>query len=114
MSTLKLKLRLIHPPITDKSMTIAQSNDIRAYPAPEIVAYMEQQADLFEAVKPQLIEQFLGQYVWCENAQVLDSDIDREALVLRIYRDGVPRPLFIRKVMTAEPKLMVRSAPNLK
>jgi hypothetical protein len=37
-------------------MTIAQSNDIRAYPAPEIVAYMEQQADLFEAAKPQLIE----------------------------------------------------------
>jgi hypothetical protein len=95
-------------------MTIAQSNDIRTYPAPEIVAYMEQQADLFEAAKPQLIEQFLGRYVWCENGQVLDSDVDREALVLRIYGDEVPRPLFIRKVMTSEPKLIVRSAPNLK
>jgi hypothetical protein len=95
-------------------MTIAQSKDIRTYPAPEIVAYMEQQADMFEAAKPQLIEQFLGRYVWCENGQVLDSDVDREALVLRIYGDGVPRPLFIRKVMTSEPKLIVRSAPNLK
>jgi hypothetical protein len=95
-------------------MTIAQSNDIRAYPAPEIVAYMEQQADLFEAAKPQLIEQFVGQYVWYENGQVLDSDVDREVLVLRIYGDGEPRPLFVRKVMAAEPSLLVRSAPNLK
>jgi hypothetical protein len=30
-------------------MNIAQPNDIRTYPAPEIMAYMEQQADLFEA-----------------------------------------------------------------
>jgi hypothetical protein len=95
-------------------MTIAKSNDIRAYPAPEIVAYMEQQADRFEAEKPQLIEQFLGRYVWFENGQVLDSDVDREALVLRIYGDGEPRPLFIRKVMTIDPKLIVRSAPQLK
>jgi hypothetical protein len=95
-------------------MTISQSKDVRAYPAPEIVAYMEQQADLFEAAKPQLIEQFLGRYVWFENGQVLDSDVDREVLVLRIYGDGEPRPLFIRKVMNTDPKLIVRSAPNLK
>jgi hypothetical protein len=82
-------------------MTIAHSNDVRAYPSPEIVAYMEQQADLFEAAKPQLIEQFLDRYVWFENGQVLDSDANHEALVLRIYGNGEPRPLFIRKVMTA-------------
>jgi hypothetical protein len=95
-------------------MTIAKSNDVRAYPAPEIVTYMEQQSDLFEAAKPQLIVQFLGRYVWCENGQVLDSDLDREVLILRIYGDGEPRPLFIRKVMNTETKLLVRSAPNLK
>jgi hypothetical protein len=95
-------------------MTITKSNDIRAYPALEIVAYMEQQADLFEAAKPQLIEQFLDRYVWFENGQVLDSDANHEALVLRIYGSEEPRPLFIRKVTTLEPKLLVRSAPQLK
>jgi hypothetical protein len=94
-------------------MTIAQSNDVRAYPAPEIVAYMQQQADLFETAKPQLIEQFLGRYVWFENGQVLDSDARHEDLVLRVYGDGEPRPLFIRKVTLSEPKLLVRSAPHV-
>jgi hypothetical protein len=84
-------------------VTIAKYNDVRAYPAPEIVTYMEQQADLFEAAKPQLIKQFLGRYVWFENGQVFDSDLDREVLVLRIYGDGEPRPLFIRKVMNTQP-----------
>jgi hypothetical protein len=94
-------------------MTVAQANNLRAYPAPEIVAYMEQQADLFEIAKPQLIEQFRDRYVWFENGQVLDSDLNHEALVLRIYGEGEPRPLFIRKVMAVEPKFIVRSAPNL-
>jgi hypothetical protein len=95
-------------------MTIAQSNNIRGYPAPEIVVYMEQQAEMFETAKPHLIEQFLDRYVWFENGQVLDSDANHEALVLRIYGDGEPRSLFVRKVMAVEPHLLVRSAPNLR
>jgi hypothetical protein len=95
-------------------MTIAQSQEVRAYPAPELMAYMEQQANLFEKAKDRLLEQFLGRYVWFEDGQVLDSDLNHEALVLRIYGEGEPRPLFIRKVMTVEPKFLGRSAPNLK
>ena len=95
-------------------MIIAQSHKIRAYPAPELIAYMEQQADLFEKAKSLLLEQFLDRYVWFEDGQVLDSDLNHEALVLRIYGDGEPRPLFIRKVMAIEPKILVRSAPNLR
>ena len=95
-------------------MTISQSYNVRAYPAPELMVYMEQQADLFEKAKDMLVEQFLDRYVWFENGQVLDADPSHEALVLRIYGDGEPRPLFIRKVVITEPKLLVRSAPNLK
>jgi hypothetical protein len=95
-------------------MTIARSDRPSTYPVPEVLAYMEQQAELFDRVKPQLIETYLSQYVWFENGQVLDSDPNHEALVLRIYGSEAPRPLFIRKVVTVEPKLLVRSAPNLK
>jgi hypothetical protein len=93
-------------------MTIAQSDRTNADPT-EILAYMEQQAELFEKAKPQIVEAYLDRYVWFENEQVLDSDPNHEALVLRIYGAGEPRPLFIRKVMAVEPKFLVRSAPNL-
>jgi hypothetical protein len=95
-----------------QSMTIAQSDRISIDPA-EILAYMEQQAEQFEKNKPQIVEAYLNQYVWFENGQVLDSDPNHEALVLRIYGAAAPRPLFIRKVMVVEPKFLVRSAPNL-
>jgi hypothetical protein len=93
---------------------LAQIHQISAYPTTEILSYMEQQADLFEQSKPQLINKHLNQYVWFENGQVLDSDTSHEALVLRVYGEGEPRPLFIRKVMVVEPKYLVRSSPNLK
>ncbi len=93
-------------------MTIARSDRPSIYPAPEVSAYMEQQADLFDRAKPQLIETYLSQYVWFENGQVLDADFNHEALVLRIYGTEAPRPLFIRKVVIAEPRFLVRSAPN--
>jgi hypothetical protein len=95
-----------------QSMTIAQFDRISKDPA-EILAYMEQQADLFEQAKPQIVEAYLNQYVWFENGQVLDSDPNHEALVLRIYGAGETRPLFIREVMAVKPKFLVRSAPNL-
>jgi hypothetical protein len=96
------------------TMTIARTNRPSTYPPPEIATYMEQQAELFDRAKPQLLADYLHQYVWFENGQVLDSDLNHEALVLRIYGTGAPRPLFIRKVVSVEPKLLVRSAPNLK
>ncbi|PSB52270.1 hypothetical protein C7B77_20675 [Chamaesiphon polymorphus CCALA 037] len=83
------------------SMTIARSDRISTDPA-EILAYMEQQADLFDRAKPQIVEAYLNQYVWFENGQVLDSDPSHEDLVLRIYGAGEPRPLFVRKVRAVE------------
>jgi hypothetical protein len=93
---------------------LAQADNVSAYTTTEILPYMEEQANLFEQAKPQLIKEHLNQYVWFENGQVLDSDSNHEALVLRIYGEGEPRPLFIRKVMMVEPQYLVRSSPNLK
>jgi hypothetical protein len=110
----RFAIRSIYPqPRT--TMTIPRSADLLTiYPATELSAYMEQQSDLFDRAKPQLIRTYLGQYVWFENGEVLDADLNHEALVLRIYAAEAPRPLFIRKVVTVEPKLLVRSIPNLK
>ncbi|MGG6265054.1 hypothetical protein ACQ4M3_40995 [Leptolyngbya sp. AN03gr2] len=94
-------------------MSLAQHQQSQAYPSPDVLAYMERQAELFEQSKAQWIEQFLNQYVWFEDGQVLDSDENHEALVLRVYGDGEPRPLFIRKVVKVEPQFFVRSPLRL-
>lgn len=94
-------------------MSLAQSQPSQAYSSLEVLAYMERQAELFEQSKAQLLEQFLNQYIWFEDGQVLDSDDNHEALVLRAYGDGEPRPLFIRKVVKVEPQFDVRSPIRL-
>lgn len=80
-------------------MVLATANPNPTYPSPDVMAYMERQSELFDRAKPQLIEPFLNQYVWFEDGQVLDADVDHETLVLRCYGDGEPRPLFVRKVV---------------
>jgi hypothetical protein len=87
----------------NRSMTIATSRTTQLGPDPAVMAYMERQAIAFEQARSVLLEQFLGQYVWFEDGRVLDADVDHETLVLRIYGDGEPRPLFVRKVVAVEP-----------
>jgi hypothetical protein len=94
-------------------MTLATSQSAQLYPDSEVLQYMERQAAAFEQAKPVLLEQFLNQYVWFEDGRVLDADGDHEALVLRVYGEGEPRPLFVRKVVAVEPQLMVRSPRRL-
>jgi hypothetical protein len=90
-------------------MVVATANLSSIYPMPDVLTYMEHQAEAFDRMKPQLIEQFLHQYVWFEDGKVLDSDGDHETLVLRCYGDDEARPLFIRKVVRVEPQYVVRS-----
>ena len=91
-------------------MSISQERPNQlAHPESQVLEYMEHQAELFEQMRSQLIEQFLGQYVLFENGQVLDFDQDYAALVVRAYGEGEPRPLFIKKVLKEEPRLMVRT-----
>jgi hypothetical protein len=94
-------------------MTIATSELNPIAPDPEILQYMECQAIAFEQAKPALIGKYLNQYVWFEDGQVLDADVNHEDLVLRIYGDGEPRPLFIKKVVAVEPQFVVRSPLRL-
>jgi hypothetical protein len=94
-------------------MTITTSRSTSIAPDPAVMAYMEHQAIAFEQAKPDLMPQFLNQYVWFEDGQVLDADVDHETLVLRVYGDGEPRPLFVKKVVAVEPQFVVRSPLRL-
>jgi hypothetical protein len=94
-------------------MTLATTRPPQAAPDPTVMEYMERQAIAFEQAKPDLIVQFLNQYVWFEDGQVLDADVDHETLVLRVYGDGEPRPLFVKKVVAVEPQFVVRSPLRL-
>ncbi len=94
-------------------MTTATSRPTQITPDPAVMAYMERQAITFEQAKPHLMAQFLNQYVWFEDGQVLDADVDHETLVLRVYGDGEPRPLFVKKVVAVEPQFVVRSPLRL-
>jgi hypothetical protein len=90
-------------------MILATSDTSQPYPPPEVLAYMERQAEQYEEMRSHLIEQYTNQYIWFENGQVLDSDPDHATLVIRAYGDNEPRPLFIKKVLPIEPQLQVRS-----
>lgn len=90
-------------------MTLAKPDSSQTYPSPEILEYMERQAELFEQMRSHLVEQYLNQYVWFEDGQVRDADPDHTTLIIRAYGDGEPRPLFVRKVTSIEPRLLVRT-----
>jgi hypothetical protein len=90
-------------------MVLANAYPSQPYPPPEVLAYMERQAEQYEEMRLHLIEQYLNQSIWFEDGQVLDADPDHATLVIRAHGDGEPRPLFVRKVLPIEPQLKVRS-----
>jgi len=83
-----------------------------AYPEPKVVEYMEHQSQLFEEKRKELLNQYAGMYVIFEDGQVLDADKDEAALVKRAYSETGPRHLFIKKVLTEDPKLTI-NVPSL-
>ncbi|NJN49462.1 MAG: hypothetical protein HC805_06410 [Alkalinema sp. RL_2_19] len=60
-------------------MTLATSGSAQTGPDPVVLEYMERQSIAFEP------------------------------LVLRVYGEGEPRPLFVKKVVAVEPQFLVRS-----
>lgn len=63
----------------------------------------------FLAMKDQLLESHLGQYVAFKDGEFIDADPDDRALVLRLYdRFGVV-PLYVKKVETEERVYWIRS-----
>ena len=79
-----------------------------AYPDPQILSYMEQQAKLFEQKRAELLKQYGEMYVVFENGEVLDADEDEAALVTRTYQRSF-KDRFIKKVSSEEMQPSVRT-----
>jgi len=81
------------------------------YIDPERLEYIEHQGALFDEAKPELIEQYLGEYVAFEDGQVLDHDVDDQRLAQRVYEKYGYRDLIMKKVSRQEPVYYVGRFP---
>jgi hypothetical protein len=76
------------------------------YVSPER-SVMEQERAAFQAMLPQLLTQFEGQYVALHQGQVVDHDADRAALVIRLDQTHPDAVVLVKRV-TAEPERVLR------
>jgi hypothetical protein len=77
---------------------------------PPTMAYLERQADIFEQMRSKLIVDYLGQYVWLVDEQVMDADRDFAVLFDRVVKQVGDAPIFIRQVVSDVKSPIVRSA----
>lgn len=91
------------------SLNNSSSDVITASIAPELLNYLQRQQELFEQHRTQLLKVYERKFVWFEDGQVLDSDMDESALFLRASAEFPERPLFISQVLKSEPKRVVHS-----
>jgi hypothetical protein len=76
------------------------NQDKRAIGDPATMAYLERQADIFEQMRSKLIADYLGQYVWLVDEQVMDADRDFAILFDRVVKQVGDAPIFIRQVVS--------------
>jgi hypothetical protein len=72
--------------------------------------YLERQADIFEQMRSKFIADYLGQYVWLVDEQVMDTDRDFAALFDRVVKQVSDDPIFIRQVVLDVKSPIVRNA----
>jgi len=74
---------------------------------------LEAEVQAFERMHPQIIKQYLGQFVAVHESQIVDADADFETLFLRLQKRLGDVPVLIRPV-SAEPTLELRApSPRL-
>jgi hypothetical protein len=69
--------------------------------------YLDRQKNLYESLKPELVERYIGEFIAFEDGRVLDHDRNECKLVERVYRDYGYRDLLIKQVWLEEPHLSV-------
>jgi hypothetical protein len=88
---------------------LSNQNELASLDQP-MMAYLERQADIFEQLRSELIANYLGQYVWLVDKQVMDSDRDFATLFDRVVNQVGDAPIFIRQVVSEVKSPIVRSA----
>ncbi|MEL7069319.1 MAG: hypothetical protein AAGN15_11795 [Cyanobacteria bacterium J06581_3] len=89
-------------------MTKEELEEYSKYIDRDRLEYIERQGQLYEEAKPALLEQYLDEYVAFENGEVLDHDVDRQALARRVYAKYGYRDLIMKRVVVTEPVYRVR------
>ena len=69
--------------------------------------YLDRQKNLYESIKPELVDRYLGKFVAFEDGRVLDHDLSEQKLVQRVYQHYGYRDLLIKQVWLEEPHLSV-------
>ena len=69
--------------------------------------YLDRQKNLYESIKPELVDRYLGAFVAFEDGRVLDHDSSEQTLVQRVYQQYGYRDLLIKQVWLEEPHLSV-------
>jgi hypothetical protein len=64
----------------------------------------EQEAAAFEALKPQLLEQYLNQYVAIYQGQIVGNGDNRLTLVKNVYNQFGEVPCYVEKVTLEPPR----------
>jgi hypothetical protein len=57
----------------------------------EAHSYITKQSDLFDAMLPELIEQYAGMYVLFDDGNVIDADVDEDILLDRVWETDLVR-----------------------
>lgn len=81
----------------------------------EAIAYTNHQANMFEEMRSDLLEEYEGKWVFFEDGKVLDADCDRQALLSRVDRKRGNQPVFVTKLLPKKRQEMVKvhsSSPN--
>jgi len=69
---------------------------------------LKDEVQAFERMHPQLVKQYLGQFVAVHEGQIVDADVDFEALFLRLEKRLGDVPVLIRPV-SVEPTPELRA-----
>jgi hypothetical protein len=109
MPTIALKAKLIErlqQVATDEETSTEEVLDRAVIEFLENIALQKLQDETraFEAIHPQLVQEYMGEYVAIHNGAVVDHDIEARQLHLRIRERFGQQPILLRQV-TEEVKL---------
>ncbi len=90
--------------------TLLSNQDELAIEDQPTMDYLERQANIFEQLRSKLIANYLGQYIWLVDEQVMDTDRDFASLFDRVVKQVGDAPVFIRQVVAEVRSPIVRSA----
>jgi hypothetical protein len=72
-----------------------------------------QEKQTFWAMQSALLQRYEGQYVAIYQGEVVDSDLDKVALALRVYHKYGYVPMYVHQVSRREPRTRYIHSPHL-